>query len=116
MSNDGRRFRENRLRILEDHQPDLFGRWPEAPSSDDARRASRAKARRDRHVTIRQQLNTPWWVWSATGTTARVAMRYLSRYPHFDRPDPAYDLLTERQAAAEYHLEEEVLEIGREHR
>lgn len=43
-------------------------------------------------------------------------MRYLSRYPHLDRPDPAYDLLTERQRATEYHLEEEALEIGNEQR
>ncbi|MHA1560273.1 MAG: hypothetical protein ACTSWI_06335 [Alphaproteobacteria bacterium] len=41
-------------------------------------------------------------------------MRYLSRHPHIDRPDPAYELLTERQAAVEYHLEEEALEVWQE--
>lgn len=116
VSNDGRRLHENELRILEDLQPDLFGWLPEAEPGAAARSTSRAKARRDHRAAIREKLAAPWGTWSETGRMAHVAMRYLSRYPHLDRPDPAYDLLTERQAAAEYHLEEEALEVERAQR
>jgi hypothetical protein len=115
VSNDSRRLRENGLRPFENRRVDLFGWWPAEPAVN-SQSTSRAKVRQDRHAAIREQLRTPWGAWNATGTTARIAMRYLSRYPHLDRPDPAYDLLTEWQRATEYHLEEEPLEIGNEQR
>ncbi len=51
----------------------------------------------------RRALDRPW-----TGTTAaaRIARRFLLRFPGRDSPDPAGDLLTDRQAAARYHIEE----------
>ena len=114
MSNASRRLHGNEPNSFEDSQPDLFGWRAEAKPTAASRSHGRALERLARRESIRAKLETPWEVWSASGTTAQIAIRYLSRHPDFDRPDPAYDLLTDRQAAVEYHLEEEALEIWQE--
>ncbi len=63
-------------------------------------------ARRRRRDAVLAYLREPWSAWSADGDAARTARRFLTRHPDFDWPDPAYDLLTDRQAATEYHRDE----------
>ncbi len=89
---------------------DLFGRHP----SQGGHHADPKARRAERRAAILTALEAPWDVWGATTPAARTARRYLARHPERDRPDPAYDLLTDRQAAAEYHLEEAALEAERE--
>lgn len=115
-------------------QPDLFGRksrtgpdaspdaGPEAspdsppeagpdPEVEAARqRFHRRMARRRRKEAVAPYLAEPWRAWCEATEAARLARRFLARFPERDRPDPAYDLLTDRQAAAEYHWEEETVE------
>lgn len=88
---------------------DLFGWHPEVQAPNVGK-----TARLRRRIAVLKALETPWEVWNATTPAARTARRYLTRHPDYDRPDPAYDLLTDRQAAAEYHLEEAALEAEQE--
>src|SRR5690606_34518982 len=94
----------------QDETPDLFGCHP-GPGEH---RTSPAARRAERRAAILTALEAPWDVWGALTPAARTARRYLTRHPERDRPDPAYDLLTDRQAAAEYHLEEAAIEAERD--
>jgi hypothetical protein len=94
---------------------DLFGRINRTglfrPKSDPAIEAARMRFRQKRARQRRREatapyLREPWSAWSGTDDAAAIARRFFRRFPERDRPDPADDILTDRQAAALYHLEE----------
>jgi len=89
---------------------DLFGYRPEPEVAAARERFHRRLARRRRRDAVAPFFAEPWRAWWEDSPAARTARRFLSRFPDYDRPDPADDLLTDRQAAAEYHLEEAHIE------
>lgn len=92
------------------NQGDLFAHRSDPEVEAARQRFHRRMARRRRREAIVAFLREPWTAWAASGDAARIARRFLLRHPDFDFPDPAYDLRTDRQAAAEYHGEEEANE------
>jgi len=89
-------------------EPDLFGsRAAPEPELEAARRrfhCRRARARR--REAMAPYLRRPWLAWASDSDAARIVRRFLVRHPEHDRPGPGDDLLTDRQAAARYHIEE----------
>jgi hypothetical protein len=87
-------------------QPDLFGGVPDSELEAVRHRFHCRRARQRRREAMAPYLRRPWLAWAATGDAARIVRRFLVRHPEHDRPDPGDDLLTDRQAAARYHIEE----------
>ena len=116
MSDYSRTFLDLAASFHRMNEADLFGHRPDPAVVKSRERFHRRMARRRRHEAVLPYLESPWRAWCESGDAARVARRFLSRHPHLDRPDPADDILTDRQAAAEYHREEAALELAAEHR
>lgn len=103
-------FRDLAAALAGWRQPDLFVQRPSAEIAAARSRFHRRLARRRRRESVATYLAEPWRAWIEEGSAAQVARRFLSRFPDRDLPDPDYDLLADRQAAAEYHLEEAAIE------
>jgi hypothetical protein len=88
------------------NQADLFGAAHDPAVEAARRRFHRRRARQRRREAILPHIAEPWTAWTGTTEAARIARRFLLRFPDRDRPDPDDDLLTDRQAAARYHIEE----------
>jgi hypothetical protein len=112
MSAYGRTFTDIADALHRLNDGDLFGHEPDPDVIAARERFHRRMARKRRREAVHRYLQEPWSAWSDDGDAAHLARRFLSRYPDFDRPDPAYDLLTDRQAAAEYHRDEAVDEAN----
>jgi hypothetical protein len=88
------------------NQADLFGRARDPEVEAARQRFHSRRARQRRREAILPFIEAPWTAWAGTTAAARIARRFLLRFPERDRPDPAHDLLTDRQAAVRYHIEE----------
>lgn len=86
---------------------DQVGDRPDPEIEAARRRFHRKMARQRRRHTILPYIREPWTAWTGSDDGARTARRFLTRSPDADLPPPESDLLTDRQAAAEFHIEEE---------
>ncbi|MCW5718843.1 MAG: hypothetical protein KIS68_13530 [Bauldia sp.] len=100
------------LALLAIAQPDLFGHAADAATLDRLAALRRRRHRARRRRAAEMLLAEPWSIdgSGAASDAITLARRFLRRHPERDRADPAPPLLTSRQEAALWHIEEEAAE------